>query len=109
MMTIDLEQCTKGGRVHNLAGKEWGQRVRTEFGLDELDDLQGPIRVEVPHHVYAISPSFFLGMFSKSLEALGGASSFHEHYDFVATDVILAQIEDGVLDWEFRSRVRAYA
>jgi len=105
---INLERCTKGGRIHNLAGKNWGESVRKAFGVDRLDQLPGPIPVIVPEHVYAISPSFFLGLFSRSLRSLGGREPFLAHYPFVCTREIMVQIEEGIEDWILRTKANHF-
>ena len=105
MSTIDLDQCTDGGRVHNLAGKDWGQRVRNQLNIDDMDLNDEIVNVKIPSHVYAVSPSFFLGLFSRSLDTLGGREGFLRKYNFSVSEAVREQVLDGILDWEYRSKV----
>ena len=81
MKTLDLAQRTHGGKIRNLSGKEAGEKAREHFKLDDLDNVEYPIRVLVPEEVYNVSPSFFCGMFGKSYKKLG-AEKILSHYKF---------------------------
>lgn len=94
MATIELSQFTKGD-VRNLSGQERGVRARQEFNVDALDVDPNPVLVRVPHDIDAISPSFFRGMFSLSILALG-ATGFSNHYIFDASVQVLEQVEQVV-------------
>lgn len=93
---LDLGLLTECGAIHNLAGKPRGVNARQEFHLDSLDHADGPVNVSVPSDIYAISASFFLGMFSQSVEALGGKERFLDHYRFDANDVVMEDIARGI-------------
>lgn len=80
---IVLEELTKG-QVKNLAGHDRGTSARSFFEIEKLDHSPDPIIVDVPDNFRAISASFFQGMFSESVRALGGALAFFEHYRFDA-------------------------
>lgn len=96
MPTIDLGRLTGNGRVHNLSGKTKGQDARRDLGIEGLDKEIEPIIVVIPDEIYAISPSFFLGLFSQSLSHFGSRDAFMRHYLFKADSVIIGQIEDGI-------------
>ena len=96
MTAIDLDRVANGGQVRNLAGKPRGEDARLAFKLDEIDQQGGVVTVKVPDYIYAISSSFFLGLFSRSVMAFGTAESFLEHYRFEASDAVMRQIYHGL-------------
>ena len=81
MKTLDLGQEIHEGKTGNLFGKATGEKAREHFNLDDLDNVEHPVRVLVPKEVYNISPSFFCGMFGKSYKKLG-ADKILSHYRF---------------------------
>ena len=93
---IDLEDFTAGGKVRNLSGKDRGNAARQRFDLDRLDRGNGPVEVRIPDEVYAISTSFFCGMFGKSFSELGGREKLLEVYSFKIPDELWPQIEQGL-------------
>lgn len=97
MPMIELVSLTDG-QVHSLSGQERGLAARQFFKLDELDELSDSVTIDVPDDLDAISPSFFQGMFSKSLiDAFHrDADRFLEHYRFRAQTHVLAQIQRGI-------------
>ena len=99
MAEIDLDLLTDGGRVHNLTGKPLGINARKLLKLDDLDRLDQSVDVVVPDHIYAISSSFFLGLFSESLKNFGGRDAFLQHYKFAADQVIMEQVSEGIKRW----------
>lgn len=92
---IELERYTGNGKVRNLSGKDRGLSVREEFGMDELDLGPDPVTVHIPEYIYAISTSFFCGMFGDSYETLG-RSGLLEKYEFDMPDELWPQIEQGL-------------
>jgi hypothetical protein len=100
---IDLSPHTDGGRVRNLAGKDKGLDVRAAERLDELDAQGGEVEVIVPDFIDAIAPSFFLGLFSRSISRFGSREAFLNHYRFRCSELIAPQIDDGINDY-FRAR-----
>ncbi len=93
---IDLEEFTAGGKVKNLSGKERGKAARKQFGLDRLDSEREPVEVKIPNSVYAISTSFFCGMFGESYTKLGGPEKLREVYRFHVPDGLQPQIQQGL-------------
>lgn len=94
---IHLSDLTRGGEVRNLSGHERGLEARRYFSLDDADATGEPVEVVVPDEVYTLTPSFFQGMFSKSVHAVGGdREKFFAHFHFKASALILRQIERGV-------------
>lgn len=88
---IALEKLTRG-QVRNLAGHDRGTSARNFFEIDRLDREPEPVTVSVPADFRAISASFFQGMFSESVRALGGALGFFEHYRFDAPSHIRTKL-----------------
>lgn len=94
METLDLSPLTEDGRVHNLTGRELGQRARKSFDVETLDSSDDPVDVIVPDHVYLITPSFFIGMFAKSVAGRGSVDAFFEKYKFQSAPQVLRQVHD---------------
>ena len=92
---IDLELYTANGKVRNLSGKDRGLSVRGKFCMDELDRGPRTVEVRIPEYVYAISTSFFCGMFGDSYEALG-RDGLLDKYEFDMPDELWPQIEQGL-------------
>jgi hypothetical protein len=93
---IDLSELTRGGEVHNLSGHERGLAARAHFGLDAADAGHEPVQVIVPPEIYTLTPSFFQGMFAKSVHALGDGPKFMARFCFQASPIVLRQIARGV-------------
>lgn len=96
MAEIHLGELTRGGEVRNLSGHERGVEARRLFKLDELDRLHETVEVVVPDELYAITPSFFQGMFAESVRALGGRDPFLRRYAFDAPGYVLEQLESAI-------------
>ncbi len=92
---IDLEKFTRGGTLRNLSGKDRGLEARRMFELDARDGKREPVKVRIPDNVYAISTSFFCGMFSDSYQRLG-AEGLLEVYKFEMPEVLRPQIQQGL-------------
>ena len=92
---IDLEKYTANGKVRNLSGKDRGLDVRNEFGMDDLDRGTSDVIVRIPHYVYAVSTSFFCGMFGDSYETLG-RDGLLKKYKFDMPEELWPQIEQGL-------------
>ena len=92
---IDLERYTSYGKVKNLSGKDRGLSVRKEFGMAELDHDADIVTVRIPEYVYAISTSFFCGMFGDSYETLG-YDALLAKYKFEMPEELWPQIEQGL-------------
>lgn len=68
-----------------LAGRDRGQAVRRDARLDDADRDGIPVRVVIPDVVYSVNSSFFLGLFEKSVNALG-EGEFRRRYVFEGKD-----------------------
>ena len=95
-VAIDLANFTSGGKVKNLSGKDRGKAAREEFRLDKLDHQADQVEVKIPKNVYAISTSFFCGMFERSYKNLGGPEQLCEVYKFNISDELQPQIDQGL-------------
>lgn len=95
MQEIDLALYTSGGKVRNLSGKDRGLAAREDFGMDNLDQGDGQVVVCIPEYVYAISTSFFCGMFSRSYNVLG-PHGFRQKYVFKTHEDLGRQIDQGL-------------
>lgn len=94
--TINLGIASGDGRVRNLAGKERGLNARDELKIDYYDTVEGKVTVVVPEEMYAVTSSFFLGLFSKSAKKFKTKNDFLNHYDFVCSSLMKRQIDHGI-------------
>ena len=98
MAAIELSEITGNGRVQSLSGQERGVDARAHYKLDSLDTDTEVVTIIVPDELDAISPSFFQGMFAKSL--LGtfdrDPDRFLKHYSFRAPTHVLTQVQRGI-------------
>lgn len=76
-----------------LAGKRQGINARDQLKLDDLDKSRVVVGVSIEAR-YATS-SFFLGLFSGSVHALG-MKGFWEHYNFVCNQYVRDEIDKAV-------------
>ena len=94
MKIIDLNRCVKkDSKV--LSGRDEGKKWRNEFNLENLDNSGEVIKVQVPEDLYSINPSFFLGLFGKSVRLLG-VENFKKHYIFLCDEIIMECIEEDI-------------
>ena len=97
MIEIDLGQLTKGGEVRNLSGHERGVAARKHFHLDEADQSDEEVLIHIPEEIYALTPSFFQGMFAESVHAAGNdRGRFLARFRFAASPIVLRQIDRGI-------------
>lgn len=94
--TINLGILTKDGRVKNLSGKERGIAARKELNIDKLDSSTSEVVVVVPDYLDTISPSYFQGLFSESIQKLSGRDGFLSKYHFMANDKVMQWINIGI-------------
>jgi hypothetical protein len=87
---------TKGGTVHNLSGKERGIAARQVLNIDEYDRGEIIVDVLVPEYMDVITPSYFQGLFSQSVLALGGKDAFNDRYKFHANAEVMKWINRGI-------------
>ena len=95
MKCIDLALYTADGKIQNLSGKSRGLDVRREFKMDELDRGVEVVSVLIPNYIYAISTSFFCGMFSDSYRFLGRQGLLNK-YLFKMDSELWPQIHQGL-------------
>jgi hypothetical protein len=69
-------------------GRDRGERLRSEFKLDELDAAGEVVEVDIPDNAYTISSSFFLGLFGPSVVGAGSKEAFLRRYHFKAPDFL---------------------
>lgn len=97
--TIDLEQFAQG-RITLLAAKPKGADARMALNIDDLDKSDDVVDVLIPDYIITLTPSFFLGLFSKSLDYLGEEKFFQKYHFKNAKFSIQQQIKSGVDDWK---------
>lgn len=80
-----------------FTGRDRGQKARLDLGLDQLAPNE-LVKVVIPENTYAVTSSFFLGLFGPSVRSLGG-EGFQEKFKFEGP----AFICDKVPDWIMRA------
>ena len=84
-ITVDLGNYSQPS-IGVLAGRDRGAAVRQRARLDDWDnDESATVHVIIPEYVYSLNSSFFLGMFTKSIRALG-RERFVARYRFTGPD-----------------------
>lgn len=63
-----------------FTGQDRGMKARKELELDSCDEQNEVTKVIIPTDTWGINPSFFKGMFEKSIKKLG--DTFGEKYIF---------------------------
>ncbi len=66
----------------SYSGRPQGEDVRKKLKLDIEDALAEPIQVIIPNDTSSFNPSFFLGLFFKSISKLG-VDRFSRKYDII--------------------------
>lgn len=70
LINLDPYLGRGGGRVSILSGKDRGLDLRKEFRLDELENNKEPTTISVPPDLRRVTPSFVLGLFSRTFAML---------------------------------------
>lgn len=97
MKTINLDELTGYGKVHNLSGRIRGLEARKRFKLDDIDRSGEQAELHVPSYVYSLTPSFVQGLLGESVRAANNdVDRFRKKYHFVAPAVVLEQLERGL-------------
>ena len=83
-----------------FTNRDKGIRARKELKLEELEKEDGCIEVLLPNELWSINPSFFGGMFERSIKELRDA--FWEKYVFlfVNRDELTDELRDN-LEYDF--------
>lgn len=77
-------------------GRKRGELLRGELHLDESDNAGVDVEVEIPEGTYAISSSFFLGLFGPSVISAGSKDAFFSRYHFKSPAFLKSVIDEYV-------------
>lgn len=91
---VDLGKFRGDPSIRVLAGRDIGQDVRSRARIAELDGIAEPVTVLVPSDLFAVTSSFFLGMFADSIRRLG-SEGFRSHYLFAGKRIDMV-VDDAV-------------
>lgn len=69
-----------------LKGRKEGGGYRALYGLDSIDASKQKVEIRIPDGTYAITASFFRGMFERSVIAARTDDFFFYKFQFVTTD-----------------------
>ena len=76
-----------------FSGRQSGQLNRNKYNLDKIDQSDVSIDVLIPEDTYAITSSFFMGLFGKSIRDLGDRNAFVKKYRFKTSERFRGKIE----------------
>lgn len=79
---LDLSSVSGSPPSSVLSGKQRGESVRSDFNIESLDQQADDVSVLLPKGLDAITPSFVLGLFGKSVQRLGSVEAFFAKYRF---------------------------
>ncbi|MDR6873562.1 hypothetical protein J2Y55_004589 [Bosea sp. BE125] len=79
---LDLSRISGSPPSSVLSGKQRGETVRSDFKIEALDHVGDDISVRLPEGLDAITPSFVLGLFGRSVQKLGSIEAFFAKYQF---------------------------
>lgn len=88
-LTIDLAKYN--GPVYT--GRDRGERLRKELGLDRFDTEGSDVDVLIPENTYTVTSSFFLGLFGPSVIKAGSKGAFFERFHFRAPEYLKPEVE----------------
>lgn len=91
---LDLTKLVKDPESKVISGKDRGINARKEYDVDSLDTVSDRITVVLPQYIKIITPSFVMGMFSKSVLELGSVDAFMNKYEFQTSSLVLEQIKN---------------
>jgi len=78
-----------------FTGRSRGEGLRKQLGLDSIPDGE-VVRVKIPVDVYAITSSYFLGLFGPSIRKEGSPEAFFARFEFVGPPHIMEAVSDFV-------------
>jgi len=78
-----------------FTGRDRGQKARQDLGLDKLP-IDEIVRVIIPEDTYAVTSSFFLGLFGASVRELGG-EGFEKKFQFEGPAFICGKVPDWIM------------
>ncbi len=85
----------------SYSGRPQGLEVRKDIDLDKIDNSDEEVEILIPSDTSSFNPSFFLGLFFKSISKLG-VQNFKNKYKIkfeteskVLIDILNKDIEDG--------------
>ncbi len=82
-MEIVLKKEYRGGvKSTTFSGRAEGEEVRRELNLDTIDRQPNNVVVRLPNDTTSFNPSFFLGLFFKSIKCLKSVEAFKQKYSF---------------------------
>lgn len=81
-----------------LSGRSLGEKQREKLQLENIDKDQNQYVINIPNNIVSINPSFFLGLFGKSVRFFKTKEEFLEKYKFECNSNVLITIYDGIND-----------
>lgn len=100
--TINLTNH-RGSNSTTFTGRPEGEKARRDLNLDDIDEAASSIKVLIPKNTSSINPSFFLGLFYKTMKKMG-MDSFRTKFQFefldddaVIREILENNIEEGIV------------
>lgn len=103
MKKIVLTKEHRGGNQSTtFSGRPEGEAVRGKLKLDDIDGSPEEVSIIIPNDTTSFNPSFFLGLFYKSIKCLGSVDAFKKKFVFDFTNFtdqeLLKYIEKDIED-----------
>jgi hypothetical protein len=91
--TINLREFTSLDSIV-ISGRPKGEELRQKLSLDRLDVEPGVVTFVVPEEIVSLNSSFFLGLFTPSIQRLG-VQAFDQKYRFECNQEVREDVERG--------------
>ena len=78
---IKLTELQRGDKSTTFTGRPQGMTLRISINLDKLDKDNNNYVIVIPSRTTSFNPSFYLGLFFKSIKTLGGLNKFKVKYE----------------------------
>lgn len=76
-----------------FTGRTRGAEARKRLGLDGVSEDM-VVEISIPDDTYAITSSYFLGLFGPSVRRAGSKDAFLAHFKFKGPEHILETLDD---------------
>lgn len=84
MSSAEIDFSNFGGPIYS--GRDRGELARKESDVDELERTNQTIQVKIDSSTYAVTSSFFLGLFGPSIKSSGSKERFLKKFNFSMDD-----------------------
>ena len=79
-----------------LSSKLNGENMRRKLKLDELEEKEDSIEIIISKPIASFNTSYFLGLFTTSINKNKTKETFLKKYNFICDEYIMKDIYDGI-------------